>query len=109
MCVAFIITASPEAGRRVKEAAAEPSSGELSPRSNGISVAPALPDGPVKTTEIKSSEEVTGVRSPSPESWTVELDTGDPLKWLNGNVPHTGHVIANELASNGLMSGPISI
>lgn len=86
-----------------------PRSGERSPRPNSFSVTNILSDGPVKTTDIKSSEEVTGVKSPSPESWTVEIDTGDPLNWLNGNVPHTGHVIANEIAANGLLSGPISI
>ncbi|XP_015786884.1 uncharacterized protein LOC107364090 isoform X3 [Tetranychus urticae] len=49
----------------------------------GIDLAspPALPDGPVKTTEIKSPEEVTGVKSPSPELWRVTVDTGTDINW----------------------------
>ena len=46
---------------------------------------PPLPSGPIRTTQVKSPEEITGVKSPSPESWTVELDKG--LTWVNGETP----------------------
>ncbi|KAI1296559.1 hypothetical protein HDE_04938 [Halotydeus destructor] len=51
---------------------------------------PRMPEGPVKTTDIKSPEEMTGVKSPPPETWAVELDNGSPLNWTNGKVDHTG-------------------
>jgi hypothetical protein len=46
---------------------------------------PPLPSGPVRTTQVKSPEEITGVKSPSPESWTVPIDKG--LNWMNGGTP----------------------
>ncbi len=46
---------------------------------------PPLPSGPVRTTQVKSPEEITGVKSPSPESWTVPIDKG--LNWMNGETP----------------------
>lgn len=54
---------------------------------------PPLPSGPVATTKIRSPEEVTGVKSPSPESWTVPIDTNANLNWINGQVPHTARVV----------------
>lgn len=39
----------------------------------------------VRTTQVKSPEEVTGVRSPSPESWTVPLVAqSNELHWIGG-------------------------
>jgi hypothetical protein len=47
---------------------------------------PVLPSGPVKTTQIRSPEEITGIKSPSPESWTVPIEGG--LNWMNGETPN---------------------
>ncbi len=52
--------------------------------SGNVSI-PPLPSGPVRTTQVKSPEEITGVKSPSPESWTVPIDKG--LNWMNGETP----------------------
>jgi len=89
-----------------------PRSGERSPRPTSFPIAKMLADGPVKTTEIKSPEEVTGVKSPSPESWTVQMDTGGALTWMNGTVAHTGLTPPNGIVTgpmDSLLSGPLSI
>ncbi|XP_042900968.2 uncharacterized protein [Parasteatoda tepidariorum] len=41
----------------------------------------------VPLTTVKSPEEVTGVRSPDPESWTVPLEIGKGLHWMDGKTP----------------------
>ncbi|XP_074599662.1 uncharacterized protein LOC141854023 [Brevipalpus obovatus] len=73
------------------------SSGEDQPKSprpnsligNGLNgevgLMKVLDEGPVKTTEIKSPEEVTGVKSPSPELWKVQVDTGANVNWTDGS------------------------
>ncbi|XP_053208538.1 uncharacterized protein LOC128392531 [Panonychus citri] len=48
-------------------------------RVNGQSL--PSPGSAVKTTEIKSPEEVTGVKSPSPEAWKVAFETGNGINW----------------------------
>ncbi|XP_054719556.1 uncharacterized protein LOC129229302 isoform X2 [Uloborus diversus] len=53
-------------------------------------VAPsAIRQPPLKVplTTVKSPEEVTGVRSPDPESWTVPLEIGKGLHWMDGRTP----------------------
>lgn len=116
----------PEALQAISEASSPKSNGERSPRptsfpssiSNGVVTSPPssvvssggrpprMPDGPVKTTDIKSPEEVTGVRSPSPESWTVQMDTGHPLTWTNGTVARP---IATKMAPCVGDGGPLSL
>lgn len=46
----------------------------------------------VPLTTVKSPEEVTGVRSPDPESWTVPLEIGKGLHWMDGKTPGKLHV-----------------
>ncbi|XP_022246666.1 microtubule-associated protein futsch-like [Limulus polyphemus] len=46
--------------------------------------------GHVPLTRVKSPEEMTGVKSPDPESWTVPLETGPGLEWMNGQTPTDG-------------------
>lgn len=41
---------------------------------------------PLRTTDVKSPEELTGIKSPSPESWKVSIEKGG-LNWVNGNTP----------------------
>lgn len=51
--------------------------------------------GPVKVTDIKTPEEATGIKSPEPESWTVEIESDNALIWMNGkesHYPESGHV-----------------
>lgn len=51
--------------------------------------------GPVKVTDIKTPEEATGIKSPDPESWTVEIESDNALVWMNGkesHYPESGHV-----------------
>ncbi|XP_023226100.1 nuclear protein MDM1-like isoform X2 [Centruroides sculpturatus] len=48
---------------------------------------PKLPNRPVPLTTVKSPEEVTGVRSPDPATWTVPLETGKGLQWTDGKTP----------------------
>lgn len=58
---------------------------------------PKLPNRPVPLTTVKSPEEVTGVRSPDPATWTVPLETGKGLQWTDGKTPSgvsTGDSIA---------------
>ncbi|XP_067135893.1 fibrous sheath CABYR-binding protein-like [Centruroides vittatus] len=43
--------------------------------------------GPVQLTTVRSPEEVTGVKSPDPESWTVPIETGKGLEWTDGQTP----------------------
>ncbi|XP_076358667.1 uncharacterized protein LOC143251158 [Tachypleus tridentatus] len=46
--------------------------------------------GHVPLTRVKSPEEMTGIKSPDPESWTVPLETGPGLEWMNGQTPTDG-------------------
>lgn len=41
---------------------------------------------PLRTTQVKSPEELTGIKSPSPESWKVSIEKGG-LNWVNGSTP----------------------
>lgn len=41
------------------------------------------PTGPVPLTTIMSPEELTGVKSPVPETWTVPLERNKELEWTN--------------------------
>lgn len=43
--------------------------------------------GPVQLTTVRSPEEVTGMKSPDPESWTVPIETGKGLEWTDGQTP----------------------
>lgn len=51
----------------------------------GFPLGKDVPEGPVKTTEIKSPEEATGVKSPSPEHWKVQVETGAKIDWTEGS------------------------
>ncbi|XP_053208536.1 uncharacterized protein LOC128392528 isoform X4 [Panonychus citri] len=63
---------------------------------SGLSSPPGIiSDGPVKTTEIKSPEEVTGVKSPSPELWRVAIDTGADINWTEAK-PASGNLVDNK-------------
>lgn len=53
----------------------------------GPSPLPEPQGGPVPLTTVKSPEEMTGVKSPDPETWTVPLDTGRGLEWTDGQSP----------------------
>ncbi|XP_013772042.2 uncharacterized protein LOC106457196 isoform X2 [Limulus polyphemus] len=44
---------------------------------------PEPPTGPVPLTTVMSPEELTGVKSPVPETWTVPLETKKELEWTN--------------------------
>ncbi|XP_076363007.1 uncharacterized protein LOC143253282 isoform X2 [Tachypleus tridentatus] len=48
---------------------------------------PAPPTGPVPLTTVKSPEEVTGIKSPDPETWTIPLETSKDLEWTEGHIP----------------------
>ncbi|XP_035208704.1 uncharacterized protein LOC118183318 isoform X3 [Stegodyphus dumicola] len=56
---------------------------------NGEHYVAPLTKPPMKVplTTVKSPEEVTGVRSPDPESWTVPLEIGKGLHWMDGKTP----------------------
>ncbi|XP_076339331.1 uncharacterized protein LOC143240566 isoform X2 [Tachypleus tridentatus] len=41
------------------------------------------PTGPVPLTTVMSPEELTGVKSPVPETWTVPLERNKELEWTN--------------------------
>ncbi|GFR07960.1 uncharacterized protein TNCT_707772 [Trichonephila clavata] len=58
-------------------------------RMNGEHTAVSMMKAPAKVplTTVKSPEEVTGVRSPDPESWTVPLEIGKGLHWMDGKTP----------------------
>ncbi|GIY41358.1 nuclear protein MDM1 [Caerostris darwini] len=58
-------------------------------RMNGEHTAVSMIKAPAKVplTTVKSPEEVTGVRSPDPESWTVPLEIGKGLHWMDGKTP----------------------
>lgn len=62
--------------------------GDDQPQINGEHVVPVTkPPMKVPLTTVKSPEEVTGVRSPDPESWTVPLEIGKGLHWMDGKTP----------------------
>ncbi|XP_022256825.1 nuclear protein MDM1-like isoform X3 [Limulus polyphemus] len=48
---------------------------------------PEPPTGPVPLTTVKSPEEVTGIKSPDPETWTIPLETNKELEWTDGHIP----------------------
>ena len=41
---------------------------------------------PLHTTQIKSPEELTGVKSPPPEAWKISIEKGN-LQWVNNESP----------------------
>ncbi|XP_022247782.1 nuclear protein MDM1-like isoform X2 [Limulus polyphemus] len=51
---------------------------------------PEPPTGPVPLTTVKSPEEVTGIKSPDPETWTIPLETSKDLEWTDGHIPVDG-------------------
>lgn len=55
---------------------------------------------PLRTTEVKSPEQLTGIKSPSPESWKVSIEKGG-LQWVNGSTPVNFVDGKNDLSSNG--------
>ena len=65
---------------------------------------PPIPSGPIRTTQIKSPEEITGVKSPSPESWTVPIDR--QLNWINGETPRTDTKYSADMSA--IKSVPVS-
>lgn len=62
----------------------QPSSTETPPSSKVFDSEPK--SVPLRTTQVKSPEELTGIKSPSPESWKVSIEKGG-LNWVNGSTP----------------------
>jgi hypothetical protein len=52
--------------------------------STGFSSPPAIHGGPVRITDIKSPEELSGIKSPPPENWLISVDQ-KPIDWTNSN------------------------
>lgn len=75
--------AVPKAGAKASAAAAAPTN-ETPPTSKVFDSEPK--SVPLRTTQVKSPEELTGIKSPSPESWKVSIEKGG-LNWVNGNTP----------------------
>ncbi|CAM1324157.1 Uncharacterised protein r2_g3283 [Pycnogonum litorale] len=63
---------------------------------------PPLPE-PVHLTHVRSPEEVTGVKSPDPETWTVPLHKSQPLQWTDGQ---TGSPMSDKTSTPGSQKSP---
>lgn len=70
---------------------------------------------PLHTTQIKSPEQISGIKSPSPESWKVTIEKGG-LNWVNGgqtttpaNFPDTQSLLQQQQQQNDQMVRPVPI
>lgn len=68
--------------------------------SNGVSSPPSIQSGPVRITDIKSPEELSGIKSPPPENWLISVDQ-KTIDWTNSNQSaRTAALPSNDLYDN---------
>lgn len=117
--------------QQTNESAAESTSIKTKPANTGSAVAttatepqqqqqqrefdPQPKQVPLHTTQIKSPEQISGIKSPSPESWKVTIEKGG-LNWVNGgqtttpaNFPDTQSLLQQQQQQNDQMVRPVPI